>query len=148
MSTGNPRPALIGKSRPGKNKNANSIIAVKLDEKKILWTFQEVAHDLWDYDIASPPLLAKIKINNNFFDVVIVTTKIGNTLIFDRLNGTSLHDINYSKVPKSDYFEEIVSPMQIKTESPEPFMKLNLSIEDLDNRSTKDKEKIINTIDD
>ncbi len=148
LTTGNPRPALIGKSRPGKNKNANSIIAVKLDEKKILWTFQEVAHDLWDYDIASPPLLAKIKINNNFFDVVIVTTKIGNTLIFDRLNGTSLHDINYSKVPKSDYFEEIVSPMQIKTESPEPFMKLNLSIEDLDNRSTKDKEKIINNIDD
>ena len=47
-----------------------------------------------------------MKINNNFFDVVIVTTKIGNTLIFDRLNGRSLHDINYSKVPKSDFLRK------------------------------------------
>ena len=96
--------------------------------KKILWTFQEVAHDLWDYDIASPPLLAKIKINNKFLDVVIVTTKIGNTLIFDRLTGKS-RDINYINVPKSDYFAEKVSPKQLIIENPKSFMKLNVSTE-------------------
>ena len=36
LTTGNPRPALIGTSRPGKNKNANSIIAITLDEKNIM----------------------------------------------------------------------------------------------------------------
>ena len=147
LTTGNPRPALIGTSRPGKNKNANSIIAIKLDEKKILWTFQEVAHDLWDYDIASPPLLAKIKINNKFLDVVIVTTKIGNTLIFDRLTGKSLRDINYINVPKSDYFAEKVSPKQLIIENPKSFMKLNVSTEDFDDRLIQEKNKIINTID-
>ena len=147
LTTGNPRPALIGTSRPGKNKNANSIIAIKLDEKKILWTFQEVAHDLWDYDIASPPLLAKIKINNKFLDVVIVTTKIGNTLIFDRLTGKSLRDINYINVPKSDYFAEKVSPKQLTIENPKSFMKLNVSTEDFDDRLIQEKNKIINTID-
>ncbi len=147
LTTGNPRPALIGTSRPGKNKNANSIIAIKLDEKKILWTFQEVAHDLWDYDIASPPLLAKIKINNKFLDVVIVTTKIGNTLIFDRLTGKSLHDINYIDVPQSDYFAEKVSPKQLIIENPKSFMKLNVSSEDFDDRLKQEKNKIINTID-
>ena len=147
LTTGNPRPALIGTSRPGKNKNANSIIAIKLDEKKILWTFQEVAHDLWDYDIASPPLLAKIKINNKFLDVVIVTTKIGNTLIFDRLTGKSLRDINYINVPKSDYFAEKVSPKQLIIENPKSFMKLNVSTEDFDDRLIQEKNIIINTID-
>ena len=147
LTTGNPRPALIGTSRPGKNKNANSIIAIKLDEKKILWTFQEVAHDLWDYDIASPPLLAKIKINNKFLDVVIVTTKIGNTLIFDRLTGKSLRDINYINVPQSDYFAEKVSPKQLIIENPKSFMKLNVSTEDFDDRLIQEKNKIINTID-
>ena len=147
LTTGNPRPALIGTSRPGKNKNANSIIAIKLDEKKILWTFQEVAHDLWDYDIASPPLLAKIKINNKFLDVVIVTTKIGNTLIFDRLTGKSLRDINYINVPQSDYFAEKVSPKQLIIENPQSFMKLNVSTDDFDDRLIQEKNKIINKID-
>ena len=58
-------------------------------------SFQEVLHDLWDYDIASPPLLATIRINQKLLDVVIVTTKIGNTLIFDRLTGDPFHDIFY-----------------------------------------------------
>lgn len=146
LTTGNPRPALIGTSRPGKNKNANSVIAIDLNQKKILWTFQEVAHDLWDYDIASPPLLAKIKINNNLIDVVIITTKIGNTLIFDRYSGASLHDINYINVPKSDFMNEEVSPKQIINLIPEAFMKLNLSVDDFDNRLIEDKNKIINNI--
>ena len=147
LTTGNPRPALIGTSRPGKNKNANSVIAIDLNQKKILWTFQEVAHDLWDYDIASPPLLAKIKINDNLIDVVIITTKIGNTLIFDRYSGASLHDINYINAPKSDFINEEVSPKQVVNLIPEAFMKLNLSIDDFDNRLIEDKNKIINNID-
>ena len=56
LTTGNPRPALLGSSRKGPNKNANSIVAINLEKQKIVWTFQEVSHDLWDYDIASPTL--------------------------------------------------------------------------------------------
>ena len=51
---GNPRPALYGVNRPGDNKNSSSIIAIDLESKKINWAFQDVAHDLWDYDISSP----------------------------------------------------------------------------------------------
>ena len=148
LTTGNPRPALIGTSRPGKNKNANSVIAIDLNQKKILWTFQEVAHDLWDYDIASPPLLTTIKIDDNLIDIVIITTKIGNTLIFDRHKGTSLHDINYINAPTSDFINEKASPKQIINLIPEPFMKLNLSKDDFDNRLIGEKNKIINNIDD
>ena len=61
--------------------------------------------------------MAKIKKKNQFLDVVIVTTKIGNTLIFDRLTGKSLRDINYINVPQSDYFAEQVSPKQLIIEN-------------------------------
>ena len=147
LTTGNPRPALIGTSRKGLNKNANSIIAINLNKKEIVWSFQEVAHDLWDYDIASPPLLASIRINNKLLDVVIVTTKIGNTLIFDRLTGESFHDIFYQNVPSSDFFQEEVSPKQISIEMPEPLIKLETSIYDLDDRILFDKQKILDNID-
>ncbi len=148
LTTGNPRPALIGSSRPGKNKNANSIIAINLIERKISWTFQEVAHDLWDYDIASPPLLATIDLNNELVDVVIVTTKIGNTLIFKRTSGEPLYDIKYQNVPRSDYIEEIVSPKQIKIKIPEPFMDLNFKYEDFDGRLNTEKQEILRNIKD
>ena len=147
LTTGNPRPALIGLTRKGSNKNANSIIALDLDKREILWSFQEVSHDLWDYDIASPPLLATIRINGNLLEVVIVTTKIGNTLIFDRLTGHSFHDIFYSTVPRSDFFQEETSPKQINLKIPEPLIKLETSKDDLDDRIAIDKERIIKNID-
>ena len=146
LTTGNPRPALLGSSRKGANKNANSIIAIDLKKKEIAWSFQEISHDLWDYDIASPPLLTSIRINEKLLDVVIVTTKIGNTLIFDRLNGNSFHDIFYDNVPRSDFFQEEVSPKQINLKIPEPLIKLETSKYDLDDRIGVEKQNIIKNI--
>ena len=147
LTTGNPRPALLGSSRKGPNKNANSIIAIDLIKKKIAWSFQEVSHDLWDYDIAAPPLLTSIRINEKLLDVVIVTTKIGNTLIFDRFTGHSFHDIFYKNAPLSDFFQEEVSPKQIYLKVPEPLIKLETSKEDLDDRIVAEHQDIIKNID-
>ena len=72
---GNPRPALYGVNRPGDNKNSSSIIAIDLESKKINWAFQDVAHDLWDYDISSPPIIHDLRIDQNNFEVVIALTK-------------------------------------------------------------------------
>jgi len=148
ITTGNPRPALLGSMRKGPNKNSNSVLAIDLNKQKILWTFQEVRHDLWDYDIASPPVLGTIRINNKLIEVVIVTTKIGNTFIFDRLTGKSFHDISYGNVPSSDFNQEETSPMQINSIIPEPLIKLATSINDLDNRSKEEKKIILDNIDD
>ena len=111
--TGNPRPALVGVERPGDNKNANSIVAIDLNTNEILWTFQDVKHDLWDLDISSPPILTELKFNDKYLEVVVITTKTGNTFIFDRLTGSSYYDINYKKVPTSNIPGEITSLYQI-----------------------------------
>ena len=51
-----------------------------LKKKKIIWTFQDVIHDLWDFDLSAPPILADIKIENFIIPSVIVTTKTGREL--------------------------------------------------------------------
>ena len=85
-----------------RNKNSSSIIAISIEEKKIIWSFQETIHDLWDYDIASPPIIHNLKLNNNTYETVIAVTKRGNTLILERNTGKPLFDINFRKSPKSD----------------------------------------------
>ena len=142
ISTGNPRPALVGINRPGNNQNSNSLIAINLFEKKILWKFQDVAHDLWDYDIASPPILTDLKINDKILEVVIATTKTGNVLIFERISGKPLFDINYSRAPDSLIPGENSSPFQIDLKLPEKISKIEYSLNDINKLDNETKEFI------
>jgi alcohol dehydrogenase (cytochrome c) len=57
FSTGNPNPDLFGASRKGDNLYTDSIVALDADSGKLAWYFQEVAHDVWDYDAASNVML-------------------------------------------------------------------------------------------
>jgi len=140
---GNPRPALYGVNRPGDNKNSSSIIAIDLEEKKIKWAFQDVAHDLWDYDISSPPIIHNLRINQNNFEVVIALTKTGNSLILERNTGEPIFDLRYKKAPKSDVYGEVVSDYQLDLLIPEKFSKVEYSSEDF-NELSASKIKEIN----
>ena len=61
VSTGNAGRFYEGSSRPGNNKYSNSIVAIDIKNQKLLWEFQEIEHDIWNLDIASPPILTSIK---------------------------------------------------------------------------------------
>lgn len=138
--TGNPRPAVVGIVRPGDNKNSCSIIAFDLKNKKILWEFQDVIHDLWDYDISAPPVIANIKIEEFIIEVVIVTTKTGNTYVFDRKTGKSLFDINYKNTEKSNIPNEFTAPQQPEPSKPKKFASVEFKKEDLREVLLKDKK--------
>jgi len=56
-ATGNPFPVVDGSRRPGDNLYTDSVVALDVKTGRMRWYFQEVAHDLWDYDAASPPVL-------------------------------------------------------------------------------------------
>ena len=147
VSTGNPRPALYGGTRKGDNKNANSLVVFDLINRDIKWSFQEVAHDLWDYDIASPPLLSSIKLNDEIIDVVIVMTKIGNTFVFTREEGTPLYSINYKNAPVSNIINEMTAKKQIDVDLPKSTIKFKFDIEDLDDRNLEYRNNIIDNLD-
>jgi len=143
FTTGNPHHYLDGTRRPGNNPNSNSLIAVDLNDKKILWSFQETSHDIWNADLPAPPILTSIKKNNKIIDVVITPTKRSNTLILDRVTGDPIFDFRYRKAPKSNLEGEKTSFYQPDLEIPEPFGKNIFDISHLWSYETSKKDKLI-----
>jgi alcohol dehydrogenase (cytochrome c) len=58
---GNPSPDLYGEERPGDNLYTNSLVAIDLDKGTYKCHFQYIAHDVWDLDAVSPPILIDVK---------------------------------------------------------------------------------------
>ncbi len=140
--TGNPKPYHVGIFRPGENKNANSIIAFDINKKKIIWSFQDVRHDLWNLDLSAPPIITDLEIKDHLIETVIVTTKTGNILIFERKTGLPIFDIDYVKVPKSNVPGEIAADKQILIKTPEKFSKIEFKLEDLRDEFLNDEKFI------
>ena len=98
LPTGSASPDYYGGLRPGDNRDANSIVVLKAATGEKVWSFQTVHHDLWDYDVASPPLLFPGKNG----PAVAVGSKTGHLFLFDRLTGKPFFPIEERPVPKSD----------------------------------------------
>ncbi len=108
VPTGSASPDYYGGARPGDDRWANSVVALKASTGAFVWGFQVVHHDLWDYDVASQPALIDFRGR----PAVAVTTKIGNVFVLDRLTGKPLHRVEERPVPTSDIRGERASPTQ------------------------------------
>jgi len=85
---GNPSPDLYGAERPGDNLYTDSIVAVDLNTGNYKWHYQYVAHDVWDLDAVSPPILVDVKDKNGkLIPGVIHGGKTGHIYVHDRSNG-------------------------------------------------------------
>jgi len=131
ITTGNAGRFYEGTTRPGANKYSNSVVAIDIKNKKLLWNFQEIEHDIWNYDIASPPILTSIKKNDKKIDVVVVPTKYGNTLVLDRLTGKSIFNYEKIKVPQSKVPGEKTAFYQKKFNLPEAFARRVFKLDDV-----------------
>ncbi len=98
LPTGSASPDYFGGLRPGNNAYANSIVALKAATGEVVWHFQTVHHDLWDYDVASPPLLWP----GRNAPALAVGSKTGHVFLFNRLTGVPLFPIVERAVPASD----------------------------------------------
>jgi PQQ-dependent dehydrogenase (methanol/ethanol family) len=61
FAVGNPNPDNYGASRLGANAYTDSIVAVHIDTGKLAWWYQQVPHDVWDYDAMAPVVLLNVK---------------------------------------------------------------------------------------
>jgi PQQ-dependent dehydrogenase (methanol/ethanol family) len=85
---GNPSPDLYGAIRPGDNLYTNSMVAIDLDKGTYKWHFQYIAHDVWDLDAVSPPILTQAKdAGGKMVDVVIHGGKTGHIYVHERNTG-------------------------------------------------------------
>ncbi|MBV9611908.1 MAG: PQQ-binding-like beta-propeller repeat protein, partial [Acidobacteriaceae bacterium] len=78
VPTGSASPDYYGGLRPGNNLFADSIVALRADTGERVWHFQTVHHDLWDYDVATPPLLFDIHRNGQTIPAIAVGSKTAN----------------------------------------------------------------------
>ena len=112
VPTGSASPDYYGGLRLGDDKWADSIVALRAKTGEMAWGFQLVHHDLWDYDTASPPLLATVKHDGKDVPVVIQGNKTGLLYVLNRDTGVPVFPVEEKPVPQSDVPGEVTSPTQ------------------------------------
>jgi quinoprotein glucose dehydrogenase len=123
-------PDYYGGERKGSNRYANSIVALKASTGKLVWSFQVVHHDIWDFDIAAQPILADITQKGKKVPAVIVGTKMGHVFVLHRETGQSLFPIEERPVPASTIKGEEAWPTQPFPVLPAPLGIQGLSVAD------------------
>jgi alcohol dehydrogenase (cytochrome c) len=100
FGTGNPNPDFDGGARAGDNLYSCSIVSLDLKTGKLRWHFQQIKHDIWDYDQAAPPILFDSAVNGRRVQAVGAAGKIGWFYILDRNTGKSLLPMREIEVPR------------------------------------------------
>ena len=112
VPTSAPSPDYYGGARLGRNDYANSIVALRASTGEVVWHFQTVHHDLWDYDNAAPPALVDVTIDGRPRAAVLQATKTGMLFVLDRETGEPLIPVEERPVPASDVRGEQAWPTQ------------------------------------
>src|SRR5688500_14031075 len=112
FSTGNAAPDYNGAFRPGDNLYAASMLAIERKTGKYRWHFQQVHHDIWDYDAVNPVVLMDVNMGGRTRKAIVEVGKTGWAYILDRETGKPLIGIDEKPVPQE--------PRQ-KTAATQPF---------------------------
>jgi quinoprotein glucose dehydrogenase len=131
VPTGSAAPDFYGGERPGDNRYANSIVALRASTGRVLWHYQVVHHDLWDYDIAAQPTLLTVPRNGVDVPAVAVAAKTGFVFLLDRETGEPLFPVEERAVPASTVPGEITSPTQPVPTLPRPLHPQGMTIQDV-----------------
>lgn len=109
LPTTSPAVDYFGGTRLGDNRYANSVVALRASTGQLVWHFQTVHHDIWDYDNAAPPALVTLPDGR---DVVLQGTKTAQLFVLDRATGQPLFPVEERAVPKSDVPGEVAAATQ------------------------------------
>ena len=120
-----------GGHRPGNNLFAGSLVCLDAKTGKRVWHQQLVRHDIWDYDLASPPTLINVTVNGKPIRAVAQPTKWSYLFVFDRLTGAPVWPMEDRKVPAGDTPGEWYAPTQPVPSKPAPFDQQGLAEKDL-----------------
>ena len=140
IPTGSAAPDYYGGLRLGHNRYANSLVALKASTGALVWAFQTVHHDLWDYDNASPPALVTLTRDGKAIAAIVQATKTGMLFVLNRETGAPLFPVEERAVPASDVPGEQAAPTQPFTTVTAPLSPHRLSPDDVWGISEADRE--------
>lgn len=112
VPTGSASPDYYGGERLGDNRYANSVVALRASTGQVVWHFQAVHHDLWDFDVASPPALVDVMRDGRAVPAVLQATKSGQLFVLHRETGVPIFPVEERAVPSSRMPGEQASPTQ------------------------------------
>lgn len=130
VPTGSAAPNFWGVHRPGDNRYANSIVALRGSTGKVVWHFQLVHHDVWSRDVVSPPIVVDIRRDGEMIPAVIQLSQSGMAFIFNRETGEPLLPIEERPVSTDGIPGELLSPTQPFTVRPPPLIRTRITPDD------------------
>ena len=141
LPTSSPSPNFFGGTRPGNNLFANSIVALRASTGELVWYFQIVHHDVWDYDLPAQPIVTTINQSGKLIPVVVQLTKQGLIFVLHRDTGKPFFPIEERTVPTNGVPGEILSPTQPFPVLPPPLVKQSIEPNDAWGFTPFDKRK-------
>jgi len=131
VPTASPKYNFYGANRTGSNLFGNCLLAINARTGKLIWFYQMVHHDIWDYDNATSPKLASVLHNDERVDIVAQVTKVGFVWVFNRATGEPLWPIEERPAPKSRMPGEQTWSTQPYPVKPVPFARQKFTVDDL-----------------
>ena len=131
IPTASPKYNFYGANRTGANLFGDCLIALNARTGKLIWYFQMVHHDIWDYDNGTAPMLLTVRHNGKVIDAVAQAGKEGFVWVFNRETGEPLWPIEERAVPRSDMPGEVTWPTQPFPLKPPPFARQSFTVKDL-----------------
>ncbi len=126
-----PTASHYGGHRPGINLYSDSLVCLDTKTGKLVWYYQLIHHDLWEYDAATSPILGDITVDGKRIKAVIASNKTAFLYVFDRVTGKPVWPIEERPVPKSTAPGEEAWPTQPFPTKPPPFDRQGFSEADL-----------------
>jgi len=130
LPTSSASPNYYGGTRPGDNRFANSIVALRASTGELIWHYQIIHHDVWDWDISSQPMLVDIRRDEETLPAVVQLTKHGLIFVFNRETGDPLFPIEERPVPTDGVPGEVLSPTQPFPTAPPPLTTQGITPDD------------------
>ena len=103
FSTGNASPDVNGSKRAGDNLFTSSFVALDAKTGEYKWHFQQLHHDIWDFDAPSPTVLYDAQVDGQTVPAIAEASKTGFLYVLNRQTGKPLIPIDEKPVPQSTY---------------------------------------------
>ncbi|MBK7926051.1 MAG: pyrroloquinoline quinone-dependent dehydrogenase [Bryobacterales bacterium] len=130
VPTGSATFDFYGGDRHGDNLFSDCVLALDALTGRLIWHYQTVRHDVWDYDLPAQPALVTVRHQGKMRDAVAQVTKTGFVFLLDRETGKPLFPVEERKVPASDVEGEKLAETQRFPVKPLPLSRLEVN-EDL-----------------
>lgn len=112
LPTGNPAPDFYRSGEPDMDYYGSAVVALRASSGEVVWKFNTVINDFWDYDVPAQPGLMSVTVAGVSEPAVVVATKMGFLFVLHRETGAPLHSVEYRQVPRVGPLASQLSPVQ------------------------------------